>query len=51
MFGTEGTARTSLGGGGNISGLGNSKRHVMLEEGKGRGEVIQGGHRGHRGPC
>lgn len=43
MFGTQGTARTSPGRGGNTGAFGSPKRHIMLEGGgKGSGEGVQG---------
>lgn len=42
MFGTQGTARTGPGGGGDTGGFGSPKRHIMLEGGaKGSGEGVQ----------
>lgn len=35
VFGTEGTAKTSAGGGGRAGGLGDPKRHIVLGGGRG----------------
>lgn len=41
MFGTQGTARTSPGGGGNTGRFGSPKSHIMLEGG-GKGSGVHG---------